>query len=256
MRCMSVWKLWNRRARRGEPAEDGEALLSAALHNLRVESAPLPRWEAIERVILTQQKEQIVKQASSSRARLVFAGVASATVLLVFFVVPFSQTTPLGAKITFVFEPPQANSSLPAQLDDVLAGALSDTSYGIINVNVNAKGAPDGLSQLEVLVLTENGLVPDDLANALTSRIPELAQARMTVNPITERSTATLCENVFGGAQVKIECEGSTPEEIEAQVKASLAAQGKPNAEVKVECVEGGGMKKVKIEIRDTTAVQ
>jgi|GEM_PF-3582260 len=255
MRLMSAWKLWNRlMGKPGPPenarAEESEAQLSQAVRGLRTESVRIPSWEKIEELILTGKKEQPMSAVSRNRVfavsrKVALIASASAVVLLAFFAIPFSQSNPLGANIVFEFTSSDPNCCAGLNISD----AIDDPSWGITECKVSVRQSSEDLVVLELLVLTENGIVPDELVARLKQQNPILANAQVTVNPVTERSTGTAFQCLIGSASVSLDCEGKTADQIEAEVKAALQAQGVQDPRVQVEKIQDGERTKIKIRI-------
>jgi len=256
MRLRSAWKLWNRLGGKPGPPEDprteeSETPLSRAWQRLRTEPVRIPSWEKTEQLILTGKKEQPMSPVSRAgmfafTRKAALIGAASAAVLLAFFAIPFSQSNPLGANIVFEFAAPTATThECCAGLN--ISDVVDDPSWGITECNVRLEQQAGGSMTLELLVLTENGIVPGELVNRIIEQNPFLADAQVTVNPVTEQSSGTMFDKLTGKMRVSVDCEGKTAEEIKAEIESALLAEGVENPNVKVETIDDGGQKKVKI---------
>lgn len=258
MRLRSAWKLWNRLGGKPGPPEnprfeESETPLNQAWQQLRTEPVRIPSWEKTEQLILTGIKEQPMSAVSRARMfaftrKVALIGTASAAVFLAFFAVPFSQSNPLGANIVFEFSSPDATTEeCCAGLN--LSDVVEDPAWGIAECSISMEQQAGGPMILELMVLTENGLVPDELVNRIIEQNPFLADAEVKINPVTERSTGTMFDKLTGKMKLSLDCEGKTAEEIKAEIEAALVADGVENPNVKVETIDDGGQKKVKISV-------
>jgi len=255
------------KARNGSGAhgpDDSANRLDRAFDRLRAEAPRTPDWQETENLIMNTKKERkmpYIKYAGLFAYPKKAAMVAASTFLMLIFVfaVPFSQEQPLGANITFEL----ADVNL-AELEDEFGGpgcrididleALEqDQSLGITDANIQIKCMrnEDGGENLvlDMMVFTENGLVPESLVQRLKEDYPFLADAVVTINPVVERTSGTMFNHLTGDLQVELDCEGKTPEEIEEEIRAALAAQGVDAADVVVETEELGGEQAVKIKV-------
>lgn len=257
MRIWSAWKLWNTLA--GRPAAEkniqavtSDGQLTRALHGLRDEQVRMPSWNSIERLILTGKREQSMAISRTavfafSRQAAVIAA-ASVLVVLAFFTVPFSQTGELGSNIIFEFDPPLADPQGCCERFGNTWTIIGNTENDLKTCcSMGVKVSEDGLESFEIMLLAESGLTPDEVIANFKILYPELEQARVTINPITEHTTSTMFGKLVGNRSIKLECEGKTAEEIKAEVESILASQGYDNPEVKVVKTDANGQTVIKI---------
>lgn len=124
---------------------------------------------------------------------------------------------------------------------------------GVEGVNVNIEVAEPGGTTLNIQLFGD-ALDGDALAAQIRNDFPELADADIVVEALEGSVTETWAQR-FGREFLNIEVDGSTPEEIRAQVLQNLADQGfEGDAEVIVE--DEGDQRKIEIKLTEEEVVE
>ena len=88
------------------------------------------------------------------------------------------------------------------------------------------------------------------LAAAVTARFPELASARIAVEPLSGTVAGNLGD-ALGHALFDIEVSGDTAEEIQAAILAQLAEQGF-TGEAVIDVEQSDGVQTINVELNET----
>jgi len=210
-----------------------------------------PGWEETERLILnTQPREQTMRPYDKSTTALwarrpALIGAFSLIILAAFFAVPFSQTSEIGARLTFELADPGNGMQ---QID--FAAIAEDPAYGIDNYNVSMHlDEAGGPLVLELLLLTEDPGAPGAVLSALTAEYPALAAAETTITPVTEQSSGTFFNHLTGEVEVTVNCEGMSAAEIENMIRQSLIERGAEGVDVQVTESADGEQRRIELRV-------
>ena len=177
-----------------------------------------------------------------------FALVGLALVMLSVGACSTSTTTEvdMGKKMTIGFT---AKADIDMISVDTSLSSFLDTQPGIENVSLSISETMDGPPILEVMVWGQD-LDGDALVAELRRQVPELQDADIsfeTLSGTIEESFASkLKREIF-----QIEVDGTTEEEIRAQILAQLAEQGVAEGDAQVEVIQQGGTTEIKVEITE-----
>ena len=229
---------------------DAERILTQSYETLRQHQPGEPTPLSFMRTRLQAKAAQPVSRKDSamskaaqifkSRPKLSVTAIAAVAVFLYVTLEPFSYTTTVGYTVSFT-DTEQQISIDPNQF----VAAMSALGYDNVTANYNSNGVQT--------VWDLKGLPDRQGALAAATAFRTLTQSDLepTITPVTREVSGTLYAQVKEQLQeLKISIdEASSPEEIEAQIRAQLIAAGFEPGNVHVTTNEEDGTVTIDLEI-------